>query len=234
MTTNYRSLILNKKSLSYEVAQFIKEQIIDGHIELGSQINVQEIGKYLEVSQTPVREAVQHLVAENILTNVRNKGYFVKKYTENDIFEIYSIRAILEAFAIRLATQRASDEEIEELEEIFNQMITKLKDESVVSLSGDSSKIHEHIIQISKHDRLIQLNERISFQVAIVNRILGTKYSKQQEVDEHRELVEVIKSRNSDEAEEIMRKHIFRSYKNFLDTDEENYFSKNTIDFFPF
>lgn len=231
---NYKSLILNKKSLSYEVAQYIKEQIINGEIELGSQINLQEIGKVLEISQTPVREAIQHLVAENVLTNVRNKGYFVKEYDENDIFEIYSIRAVLEAFAIRLATIRATDEEIKVLEDIYNKMKIKLNDDSVSSLSKYSVKIHERIIQMSKHERLIQLNENISFQVAILNRILGTKYTKQQEVYEHKELIDVIKTRNSEEAEKVMRKHIFRSYKNFLDTYKDDDSLNTNEKIFPF
>lgn len=231
---NYKSLILNKKSLSYEVAQYIKEQIINGQIELGSQINLQKIGKNLQISQTPVREAIQHLVAENVLTNVRNKGYFVKEYDENDIFEIYSIRAVLEAFAIRLATIRATDEEIKVLEDIYNKMKIKLNDDSVSSLSKYSVKIHERIIQMSKHERLIQLNENISFQVAILNRILGTKYTKQQEVYEHKELIDVIKTRNSEEAEKVMRKHIYRSYKNFINAYKEEDLSKKKADLFPF
>ncbi|MGM8213454.1 GntR family transcriptional regulator [Virgibacillus sp. W0430] len=233
MTINYRSLILNKKSLSYELAQYIKSQIVEGYIPPGSQVNVQEIVKHLEISQTPVREAIQHLVGENIIINVRNKGYFVKKYNENDIFEIYSLRAMLEAFAIRLATHRASNEEVGEIENIFQQMIVKMEDDSVVSITNDSIKIHDSIFKMSKHERLINVNETISFQVAIVNSILGTKYTKKKEVEEHRELIESIKERDPDNAEKVMRNHIFRSYKNFLDTDENNYFTKSTIDHFP-
>src|SRR5699024_7554054 len=155
---------------------------------------IKQIMTYLEISQTPVREAIQHLMGENVVISIRNKGYYVKEYNENDIFEIYSLRAMLEAFAIRLATQRASQNEIDEMESIYK--------------------------------RMNQVNEEISFQVAVVNSILGTKYTKKREVEEHKELIEVIKNGNPDEAEKVMRNHIYRSYKNFL----KEHSNKNVIE----
>ncbi|HLR52787.1 MAG TPA: GntR family transcriptional regulator [Candidatus Avamphibacillus sp.] len=226
MTTNYKNLILKKKSLSFEVSQYIKSLIIDGQIKPGDQINIKQIMTYLEISQTPVREAIQHLMGENVVISIRNKGYYVKEYNENDIFEIYSLRAMLEAFAIRLATQRASQNEIDEMESIYKRMKKKLQDDSVISITDDSTKIHDFIFKMSKHERLIQVNEEISFQVAVVNSILGTKYTKKREVEEHKELIEVIKNGNPDEAEKVMRNHIYRSYKNFL----KEHSNKNVIE----
>jgi len=229
---NYRKNISNKKNLSYEVSMYIKEQIVKGEIEVGSQLKLNEISDYLGVSQTPVREAIQYLVSENILESFRNKGYFVKRYNENDVFEIYSLRATIEGAAIRLAAQRNDISELNKLIQIFEEMKRKSVDPDVVSISNYSTKIHETILNMSNHERLIKANELISFQVEVVNSVLERKYTKEFEIKEHEGLIEVLKEGDPDKAEKVMRHHIYRSYNNFIEGNEEIY-SKELLKLFP-
>ncbi|MBO1002317.1 GntR family transcriptional regulator [Pseudogracilibacillus auburnensis] len=229
---NYRNLILNKKNLSYEVSQYIKEQIVNGEIEIGSQLKINEISDHLGISQTPVREAIQYLVSENVLENYRNKGYFVRKHNEKDIFEIYSLRATIEGLAIRLAAQRNDEEELNALIELFEEMKEKREDPTITSISHYSTKIHEEILKMSKHEMLIDVNESISFQVEIVNSVLERKYTKDFEVSEHEELIEVLKEGDPEKAEKVMRNHIYRSYYNFIE-ENEGVYSKELLMFFP-
>lgn len=229
---NYRKNISNKKNLSYEVSMYIKEQIVKGEIEVGSQLKLNEISDYLGVSQTPVREAIQYLVSENILESFRNKGYFVKRYNEKDVFEIYSLRATIEGAAIRLAAQRNEISELNKLIQIFEEMKRKSVDPDVVSISNYSTKIHETILNMSNHERLIKANELISFQVEVVNSVLERKYTKEFEIKEHEGLIEVLKEGDPDKAEKVMREHIYRSYNNFIKENEDIY-SKELLKFFP-
>jgi len=136
-----------------------------------------------------------------------------------DAFEIYSIRSMLEGLAIRLATQNATAEDIEHLEQFYTRMKDKVQDETVpVSyLLNDSFHIHETIMKLSNHSRLMNMYKSISFQIAIVNRILGSKSSKSKELEEHWELIEAVKRRDPDHAEDVMRRHIYRSYHEFVD-----------------
>lgn len=229
---NYRNSIINKKNLSYEVSQYIKEQIVKGEIEIGSQLKLNEISDHLGISPTPVREAIQYLVSENVLESFRNKGYFVKKYDEKDIFEIYSLRATIEGLAIRLATQRADQSGLNKLIEVFEEMKEKRDDPNITSISHYSTKIHKMILEMSNHERLVDANESISFQVEIVNSVLERKYTKDFEVNEHEELIEVLKEGDPDKAEKVMREHIYRSYINFIEENEDVY-SKELLKFFP-
>lgn len=229
---NYRSLILNKKNLSYEVSEYIKDQIVKGEIEIGSQLKLNDISDYLGISQTPVREAIQHLVSENVLENFRNKGYFVRKHNERDIFEIYSLRATIEGLAIRLVAERNDKEDLKELFALFEKMKEKRDDPNVMSLSNDSTKIHKTILKMSKHEMLINVNESISFQVKVVNRVLERKYTKDFEVNEHEELINVLKEGDPEKAEKVMRNHIYRSYYNFIE-ENEGVYSKELMKFFP-
>src|SRR5699024_7899513 len=102
-------------------------------------------------------------------------------------------------------------------------MKVKLKDNSVDSIANESSEIHAVIFKISGHERLINMNRIISLQVVIVNSLSGKTYTKEEEIIEHRELIGAIKSRDADIAENIMRNHIYRSYKNFINANNNNF-----------
>jgi len=206
-----------RQSISEDLILYIKQQIASGQLNPGDRIVETKLAQELGISQTPVREAIRRLQGEGIITVVPNKGPMVCTLDKKDVFEIYSIRSMLEGLAIRLAVQNASDEEIEEIERFYNKMKDKLLDESVEYLIDDSLHIHETIMILSRHSRLIATYQSISFQILLVNRMLGTKKTKQNEVLQHGELIEALKRREPDEAELIMRKHIYRSYRDFVE-----------------
>lgn len=206
-----------RQSISEDLILYIKQQIASGQLNPGDRIVETKLAQELGISQTPVREAIRRLQGEGIITVVPNKGPMVCTLDKKDVFEIYSIRSMLEGLAIRLAVQNASDEEIEEIERFYNKMKDKLLDESVEYLIDDSLHIHETIMILSRHSRLIATYQSISFQILLVNRMLGTKKTKQNEVLQHGELIEALKRREPDEAELTMRKHIYRSYRDFVE-----------------
>ncbi|MDF2716692.1 MAG: GntR family transcriptional regulator [Paenibacillus sp.] len=214
-------LIIQKQNISEELVKYIKQQIITGELNPGDRIVETKLARELGVSQTPVREAIRHLHGEGIITIVPNKGPMVRTLDMKDVFEIYSVRSMLEGLAIRLATQNATEEQIAGLESFYEQMKQKQHDESVPSLLQDSSHIHRTIIEMAGHSRLMNMYQSISFQISLVNRLLGAKSTKQKEVDQHLELIEALKKRDPDYAEQTMRKHIFRSYRDFVQLTEK-------------
>ncbi len=209
-----------RRSLSQEVATLIKKQMVDGVLNPGDRIVETKLAKELGLSQTPIREAIRQLSGEGIVTIVPNKGPVVQTLTQTDIFEIYSIRAVLEGLAMRMATQVASTEEIEAVQRIHERMVRKLHDDSVTSLLRDSAHLHASIVALSKHTRLIATYESVSFQISLVNRILARVSTKQKEVDQHLELVEALAGRDPEHAERTIRAHIYRSYREFTELED--------------
>lgn len=208
-----------KQNLSEDLVVYIKQQIISGELNPGDRVVETKLAKDLGISQTPVREALRQLQGEGIITIIPNKGPMVCSLDKKDVFEIYSIRSMLEGLAIRLATHNATEADIESLEQLYNGMKNKLHDEMVpVSyLLDDSFQIHETIMKLSNHSRLIAMYKSISFQITLVNRILGSKSSKEKEMEQHWELIEALKRRDPDHAEDVMRRHIYRSYREFVE-----------------
>jgi DNA-binding GntR family transcriptional regulator len=212
-----KQTILDNKNISEDIVELIKQQIVDGELNPGDRIVETKLAKELGISQTPVREAVRQLSGEGIIKIVTNKGPIVREFYMRDVFEIYSLRAVLEGLAIRLATFNASEEDIRQLQEFYETMKAKLHDDEVPSLLQESLYIHQSIIRLSNHERLTSIYKSISFQISLVNRILGKKSTKAKEVEQHWELVEALIGRDPDEAEKVMRRHIRRSYREFAE-----------------
>ncbi|WP_409344112.1 GntR family transcriptional regulator [Paenibacillus sp. MBLB4367] len=204
--------IMGKQSISEDLVALIKQQIIDGELNPGDRIVETKVAKELGISQTPVREAIRQLSGEGIITIVPNKGPIVRTMDSTDVFEIYSLRSFLEGLAIRLAAQYATDDDISGLVSIYEDMKLKLSDDTVRSLLKESLTIHQTIIRLSRHARLIKMYDSISFQITLVNRILGVTSTKQKEVAEHWELIDAMMKRDPEHAEKVMRNHIYKSF----------------------
>jgi DNA-binding GntR family transcriptional regulator len=214
---NKKVKMFQKQNISEDLMAYIKEQILTGELNPGDRIVETKLAKELGISQTPVREALRHLQGEGLIKIIPNKGPIVSPLDTRAVFEIFSIRSMLEGLAIRLATQNATSEDIADLENFYREMQNKLDDDTVQYLLQDSFYIHEKIVNLSRHRRLIAMYKSLSFQIALVNRLVGTKFTKQKEVEMHWELVEVVKAGDPDDAEKTIRKHIYRSYMEFVE-----------------
>lgn len=225
-----KPVYLERKSVAKDVIAYIKDQILTGELNPGDRIVETRLAKDLGISQTPVREALRELQGEGIIHIVPNKGPMVCTMNMKDVFEIYSLRSVIEGLAIRLATQWATDEEVAELETIYNEMKEKLYDESVIYLMDDSHRIHDQIMKMSNHAQLYSIFQSLSFKISLLNRLLGTKKTKQYEVDQHQELIDAVKSRDMNHAEQVMRRHIYRSYMDYIElnkvTDQQEQFGE--------
>ena len=99
--------------LGARVYQALLNSIVSGQIEPGAPLRPDAIARQLEVSTTPVREAMHRLEGDGLAIKVPYQGWFVREYTEQQVRELYELRAALECFSVRLACQRITDEEVD-------------------------------------------------------------------------------------------------------------------------
>jgi DNA-binding GntR family transcriptional regulator len=204
--------------MSQEISVLIKQAIIDGSLLPGQRIVESKLASDLDVSLTPVREAVRQLVGEGILTIEPNRGPSVRILSQEDAFELYSLRAMLEALAIRQAVSRPKAERVA-ISGIFGEMVDSVDNAEVTSLLGHSTRIHEGIVALSKHERLISMYRSLLLQISVLNRVTGERSTKQHEVDWHRPVVEALLGDDPDRAESVMRLHIYESYCTYLEME---------------
>lgn len=185
-----------KTTMSQQVYQILKEQIIKGYYYGGQKLTETGIAKILEVSPTPVREAFKRLESEGFIENIPYKGAFVKSYSEDEIMVAYQMRAKIQGIALRFMMENMNQASIEQFIEIYiaaeknkeenilrrympihNWMIFGVKMDLVV----DALKTINGIINI---DRLIYDIENINEQYIIKNYRILANYIVGKDIEE--------------------------------------------------
>lgn len=189
------------------VQEKIREAIHSGKFQPGERIREMEVAQWLNVSRTPVREALRRLESEDIVTFASWRGVVVAELDRRQIAELYAMRQILEGAAARLAAQHISATELDLLKRIQSQATNKSLTPEV--LAKLNRKFHE-VIYVSTHNRyLLQMLNSLRSALALLQ---GTTYALKGRTEtaasEHHSIVETIEARNPDAAEAAARTHI--------------------------
>jgi len=203
--------------LSQKVYRALKTEIIKGSLKPGTKLSEGKIAKQMEVSRTPIREALRELAAEGFVKISPNQGVVVSNASVEDVQEVLQIRGVLEGLAARLATKTINEEEIKELEKYQKRMEHYTNKDEVLAFSEMDAEFHELILNICGNNRLIQIRKNLSDQahryrirsLSIPGRL---KYS----LKEHQEIVEALKRKNAEQADRLSQKHIENVLKNIL------------------
>ena len=101
-----------KKPLRELIFNNLLEDIVHGRINPGEKLLEKELAKQFEVSRTPIREALLQLEAEGYVIHTKNVGAVIKKISSNTVQETYELIAFLEGYAMEVATDKITDEDV--------------------------------------------------------------------------------------------------------------------------
>jgi DNA-binding GntR family transcriptional regulator len=196
------------KLMSEEIADILRENIISGNIDQGEKVNEYQVAKLLNISRPPIREAFRLLAAEGLITLVPRKGAFVSKMTPQEVKEIYEMKSMMESFAVRLAIPIINEKEVSELDSILRLMEEKIKENNFKQIQRLNIEFHRKMIEMSKNQKLVYFYESIILPIRRYQRIgLSAPASWETSLQEHRDIVEAIRSRNIELAERLTREH---------------------------
>ena len=202
----------------------LKEMTVNFQIRPGERMNEVALARALDASRTPLREALNRLVAERLIEFRPGKGFYCRALDPKSIFQLYELREIIETAAVRIACRRASDEGIRALrEELYRQGLA-YKGKTVREVTQFDEAFHVGIAKLSGNDELVRqlslINERIRFirWVDMASRVQHTK-------GEHRLLMEAIELRDGECAAEILRAHIVKRMDQIVASVKEGYSS---------
>lgn len=200
------SAIDPKYSLAEFVRERLREAIETGEYSPGDRIRESDIAERLEVSRTPVREALRQLDADGLLVFEPWRGVIVAELGAQKIVELYKVRASLEGLAASLAAQHMDGSEIAVLERIVDIAATEADPERMAALN---KQFHEMIYTASHNRYLVKSIASLRSPLALLR---GTTYSIEDRAREaqaeHCALLDAIRSRDSVRAEEIARAHL--------------------------
>lgn len=109
---------LIKQNIGDQVYDLLKEKILNkGQFWPGKKVDVSELQQWLQVSETPIRKALDKLSYEGLLEIVPHKGYFYINITEEDIIEVYDLREMFELYCLNTIYERIDIEDIKKIRE---------------------------------------------------------------------------------------------------------------------
>lgn len=205
------------------VYQQLKDAVMAGVFKAGERLLEHDIAERLQVSRTPVREALRRLESEGLLEALPKQGLVVKSYTDDEIREIYMIREALECLAAEFASINATEEEIVMLEKYVEEMDKLDDDASAEEAMGAHRRFSEAYNRASHMPTLVRLIESLKEQVT---RFRGVSLSGAERRftarEEHRELLDALKQRDPERASALTHIHIRGALTAYFNSKKEN------------
>ncbi len=204
-------------SLRGRVFERLREDILSGVYKEKEELKEVSIGEELGVSRTPVREALRQLELEGLVKIIPNKGAYVTGITQADVRDIYIIRSMLEGLCTRRATEHITEEQLVELEEIMllSEFHLKKKEQCVEQVSVLDGRFHKVLYEASDSRVLEHVLSDFHKYVKMAWRLsMGFEARAEKSVEEHRQILEAIKKKDADMAEELANRHIMNAMAN--------------------
>ena len=202
-------------SLRLRIFNAIEDAILDGRYNEGDSLNEIKLSQEFGVSRTPVREALMQLEHDGLVKNIPNKGAIVIGISDKDIDDIYLIRIRIEGLASRLCAENITEDEIVALEKIVDLQefyLMKNDYEQILRLDGDFHKI---IYSSSRSKPLRYMLSTFHNYVKHARDIsVQTEGRAAKTVAEHRAILNALKSKNGDLAEQLTAEHITNAKDN--------------------
>lgn len=147
---------IEPRTMHDEIVDLIRDAALRGDVELGQHLPEQELAEQMRVSRIPIREAMRQLEQEGLIVRVPNRGCFVADFTEQDVTEIFSLRATLEMMAIELATPHLTAQDIADLRKLIEAQQSAIEARDYNQLTQLDLKFHEYICIKANHQRLLK------------------------------------------------------------------------------
>jgi len=198
-------------SITDRVKGFIEEAIFSGEYEPGRRIKEEQVASALEVSRPPVREAFKLLEAEGLVVRKPRCGIFVAEVNGQAAWEIYTLKAELYAFSLRLSYPRMRPSDIERMGRMADAMGDCIAADppNIAVYQKLNAGFHDVHIQAAGHTRLKEMIQRLHNQVRYFScTSLSHPDHLRVSCDYHRRIFESLESGDLDAAVRLSREHV--------------------------
>ena len=203
------SLPIVRTSLAEMVYARILEAIVAGQFAPGSEISEVAVSEKLQVSRTPVHEALRRLAADGLVEQLPTRRLQVAKFSLTDVAEIYEVRKVLEAAAVERAATRMDAEKLTALRREADALAASFEaaDWNERALAFDVL-LHDSIAAACGNEHLRRDVARYRRLVQAFCRMTGSASNLRDAFDEHLKIVGALEARDGDVARRAMNKHI--------------------------
>lgn len=200
------------RSIQEIVYDGLKTWIINSNLPLGYRINEVHVSKTLNISRTPVREAMKQLTHEGLLESKHNLGTIVRKITKEDVIEVYKLRVVLETLSFTSAMQNMNIDQLNQLDELLDRTLDAHADgddDLVVELSGQFNRF---INDLAKMPRLAALLKNLKDYIYRFRVIAMTSKERGRiAILEHKMIVKAMRNNDEKQIQYVVEEHLMNS-----------------------
>jgi DNA-binding GntR family transcriptional regulator len=206
------------ENLDLKVYRELKSMIVDRKLKPGDKILQEKISREFGVSRTPLMCALKKLEQEKLVRAVPRRGFYVRRFTMEEILEAFELREILEGLAARRAAVVISPPQAEKLRTFFKEADVSDNAASIKRYSEEDRRFHQFLIELGGFDLLNDILENyniitVSYRIDLME---GLVRHPRETLPEHHALIEAIASGKPDQAEKLARQHFNRSRQRLL------------------
>lgn len=196
-----------------KVANYLREHIVMDHFQPGQRLPERTLAVELQVSRTPLREALKILATEGLVVISPHRGAVVAEVSPTDIKEKAYVLSVLEQAAAELTCLNASDDDIAELQALHYEMKACFLRRDRQSYFRLNQEIHNRIVALSGNSALIDMHTNLSRQLYRVRYLSNQKNEKwATAMEEHEAIMAALEARDPERAGRELRNHLGKTW----------------------
>ncbi len=192
----------------------LRKAILKGDLKPGERLMEIALAEKLGVSRTPIREAIRKLELEGLVVMAPRKGAKVASITERDLNDVLEVRKGMEELAIRLACERITPEQLDELDKVEKKFLNLIDSENLTELAEVDVEFHDIIYAATNNKRLIQLLNNLREQMYRYRiEYLKDSAVRRKLAKEHKSICEALRTHDKESALRYVYVHIDNQQK---------------------
>jgi DNA-binding GntR family transcriptional regulator len=200
---------VERQRLHDAVVEHLQNLIVEGVLAPGTKLNEREVCERLGISRTPLREAMKVLASEGLIEIIPNRGAFVSKMNDTEIWETFEMMSGLEAMSGELAAERISPAEIADIKALHYAMLACRAQNDLPGYYSRNLAIHNKINEAARNSVLRQTY------LSMNRRLLALRFKSNfhegkwdRAIQEHDEMIQALEERDGKRLSAILRKHL--------------------------
>lgn len=201
--------LLARPVLAVQVADALRELILEGAIKGGEKIREKELTERFGVSRTPLREAMKILASEGLVELIPNRGAIISQPSEAELADAFPVLAALEAMAGEQAAERATEAELAEIAQLTVKLGASLEANDRPGYFEINQAIHNAILRASRNETLIRTHATIARLVHRARYQANLDRSRwEKALSEHDRIAEALETRQTEEVGRLLKAHM--------------------------
>lgn len=204
-----------EQTFSSRAVNVLREMVLSGRLRAGERLNEVELANALGISRGPLREAIQRLRSEGLLTAVSGRGAYVRKITPDALRELYEVRIALETHGVRLAANKSDSAGIQALHQMLVDTDQALAADQAYPQDLD---FHQRIMALAGNQALLGMATEVHRQIHLARSRSGHVSARaRQAFEDHQEVLKHLASGNGETAAQVLSNHLRSSLESALE-----------------